>query len=69
MEILAKRLRELRVGKKLSMDKLAKELKISSSSISRWENNQVEILAIQVAMLAKYFKVSADYLLGLSDYE
>ena len=66
-EIFAERLKELRKEKGLSIQGLAKEVKIGSSSLSRWENSQADVKGIQLAILAKYFKVSADYLLGLED--
>ena len=46
---------------------LAKELKVSTASIYRWENCQAEIKAGQLILLAKFFGVSTDYLLGLED--
>lgn len=67
MEILAERLKDLREEKNLSIQALARELKVSSASIFRWENAQVDIKASQLKLLAKYFKVSTDYLLGLED--
>lgn len=58
------RLKELRTDKKLSILQLAKETKISKSSISRWENGQADIKAYQLIVLANYFGVTIDYLLG-----
>ena len=67
MEIFAERLKDLREENNLSMFALAKELKISTASIYRWENCQAEIKAGQLILLARFFGVSTDYLLGLED--
>lgn len=67
MEIFAERLKELRIEKGLSLEKLAKEVKIGSSSLCRWENCQADVKGFQLVILAKYFKVSIDYLMGLEN--
>ena len=67
MEIFSERLKELRQEKGLSIQALAKETKISSSSICRWENGQADIRGAQLVILAKYFDVTIDYLMGLED--
>ena len=53
--------------KGLSIQKLAKEVSIGSSSLCRWENCQADIKGSQLIVLARYFDVSVDYLLGLED--
>lgn len=63
----SERLKELREEKKLSIQQLAKQTGIGSSSICRWENCQADIKSMQLITLAKYFGVSTDYLLGLED--
>jgi len=68
MNLFAKRLRELRLQKKLTVEQLAKETRLSSGSISSWENNKTEPLASVIVTLSKFFNVSADYLLGVEDY-
>ena len=67
MKIFAERLKDLRTEKGLSLNELAKEIKIGSSSLCRWENCQADIKGYQLIILAKYFKVTTDYLLGLED--
>lgn len=67
MEIFAERLKELRIEKGLSIQALAKDVKIGSSSLCRWENKQADVKGSQLIILAKYFKVSTDYLLGLEN--
>lgn len=67
MEKFSERLKELRQEKGLSIQTLAKEVKISSSSLCRWENCQADIKATQLIILAGYFGVTIDYLMGLED--
>ena len=68
MSNFSERLKELRIENKLSLEDLSKAVKIGSSSLCRWENNQADIKSEQLILLAKFFKVSTDYLLGLVDY-
>ena len=67
MEILAKRLLELRKANNLRQEDAAREIGISFNSYCRYELNQRDPDAPVVAAMAKCFGVSADYLLGLSD--
>ncbi len=67
MKIFAERLKELRQEKGLSIQALAREVKIGSSSLCRWENCQADVKGSQLVILAKYFGVSIDYLMGLED--
>ncbi|MCL2255699.1 MAG: helix-turn-helix domain-containing protein [Firmicutes bacterium] len=67
MEKFAIRLKELRNESGLSSKELGKLVGVSDASIIRWENNQSTVLAIHIINLAKFFDVSADYLLGLVD--
>ena len=67
MNKFAERLKELREENNLSQRTLAKELGFSQAAIARWENN-LQTPNIDVAIIvAKYFKVSSDYLIGLED--
>ena len=67
MKIFAQRLRELRQDKHLSMKQLAKELNTTDAAISNWENEINEPKISYLVSIAKFFNVSADYLLGLED--
>lgn len=67
MNNFADRLKELRQEKGLSIQKLAKDVKIGSSSLCRWENGQADVKGSQLVILAKYFDVSIDYLMGLEN--
>ncbi|MBD5632097.1 MAG: helix-turn-helix transcriptional regulator [Clostridia bacterium] len=67
MNTFAERLKELRQEKGLSIQSLAKEVKIGSSSLCRWENGQADVKGSQLIILAKFFEVSIDYLMGLEN--
>lgn len=67
IEAFAKRLNELRKYHKLSLRKLAGEIGVSDNAIRRWEL-QLRIPNIEVlVLLANYFGVTTDYLVGLED--
>ena len=66
--IFPERLKELRLEKGLSINQLAKKLNIGAITISRWENNLRVPNIINLCVLAEFFDVSADYLIGLEDF-
>lgn len=65
----AQRLKELRLEKHLSTRDLAKEIGVTNITISRWENNKASATHEKIILLCQFFNVSADYLLGLKDFE
>ena len=67
MKIFAERLKELRLEHNLTTTQLANALGIRDSSISRWENDVVSPSVEALYDVAKYFNVTADYLIGLED--
>ncbi len=67
MEKFAERLKELRTEKGLSIQGLSKAIKIGVASICRWENQQADVKGSQLVILAKFFDVTIDYLMGLED--
>ena len=67
MEKFAERLKDLREEKGLSIQKLSKEVKIGAASLCRWENCQADVKGSQLIILAKYFEVTIDYLMGLEN--
>lgn len=67
MKIFGERLKELREEHNLSILALSKLLQISDATICRWENNKNDIKAEQLVVVAKFFGVSSDYLLGLEN--
>lgn len=67
MKDFATRLKELRIEKELSQVQLAKETGLSRSVIGYWESGKKHPTSTAIIILAKYFGVTTDYLLGVSD--
>ncbi len=67
MEILAKRLVELRSAKKQSRREVAARTGITERTYQRYENAERDPSAPVLLALADYYDVSADYLLGRTD--
>lgn len=65
--LFAERLSNLLKEHNLSKRALADKLGISATSISDWTNGKIQPTAENIYIVAKYFCVSADYLLGLKD--
>lgn len=63
----AERLKELRIEKHLSQEKLEIETKISQTAISAYERRVARPTDDVIIAFCHFFKVSADYLLGLTD--
>lgn len=66
MKHMNNRIRELRKRSGISQEMLAAELNVTQASISLYENNS-NIPVDMLVAIARYFKVSVDYLLCLSD--
>ena len=67
MYIFPERLKNLREEKRLSQSQLAKALNLSQAAISFWEDGLRVPNAQIIILLAQYFEVTSDYLLGLTD--
>lgn len=67
MDIFAQRLKDLRIEKGLSQAALGKAVNLSQSAIKQWENKTRIPNAQAVVMLARFFDVATDYLLGETD--
>ncbi|MGN1373658.1 MAG: helix-turn-helix domain-containing protein [Candidatus Coproplasma sp.] len=63
--MLNEKIKELRKSFGISQVELAKNLGVSKQCVSNWENDNVQPSVEMLVCLAKYFKVSTDYLLGL----
>ncbi len=61
------RIKALRKDKKITQNDLAKILNLTQDSISLWEKNKRLPDTPYIILLAMYFGVSSDYLLGLED--
>lgn len=60
-------LKELRLSNGLTQKELASKLGIGQSTIVGYERGEREPTINNLSLYAKYFNVSADYLLGLED--
>ncbi len=61
------RLKELRCSRGLTQEGLANEIGTSQQTISRIENNEDMIPTDLLVKLAKYYHVSADYIMSLTN--
>jgi len=60
-------LKDLRTEKELSQKQLSQKVNISQSTIARWELSQTEPTASALIILADFFNVTIEQLLGLED--
>lgn len=67
MEILAKRLLDLRKEKKLSRKIVAEQIQIVERTYQRYENAEREPTASVLVALADFYGVTIDYLVGRTD--
>lgn len=61
------RLKELRLSRGMSQEKLALEIQTSQQTISRVEAGAAELAADIATRAAEYFEVTVDYVLGLTE--
>jgi len=64
----AQKLKELRIEKNVKQQDLANILGISARAVSFYENGERECDFDTLIKICKYFNVTTDYILGLSDY-
>lgn len=67
MNNFSKILKQLRLENNLTIWQLSFIIKVSDTTISRWENGINDIKSEELIKLAKFFNVTTDYLLGLED--
>lgn len=67
MKLFCEKFKDLRKENNLSVAKLGKVLSVSSSTVTRWENGVISPSIDHLYNICRYFKVSADYLIGLED--
>lgn len=65
--IFAERLSALKIEKGLNNKQLEGELKLGNGTVGKWEKQKSLPSAECLVLLAKYFGVTTDYLLGLED--
>lgn len=65
--MLCNNIKELRISRGISQVKLAEELGVTKQSVSNWENDNIQPSIDMLIKISKFFSVSTDYLLGLTD--
>ena len=65
--IFCERLKELRIEKGVGQVELSKAINVSKGIISLWENGLREPKLSNLIVLAQFFGVSIDYLVGLEN--
>jgi len=60
-------IKDLREDADLTQQEIAKLLNVSQATYSRYESGELDIPSASLIALAKFYKTSVDYLLGLSD--
>ncbi len=61
------RFKELRLKSQLTQALLSDHLNVNDRTIRRYESGEIQPTAPAIIKIAKYFEVSVDYLLGLTD--
>ena len=61
------RIRDLREDNNLTQSEVAKYLHIKQNTYSQYENEQRQLPLSCLIALAKFYKTSTDYILGLTD--
>ena len=67
LELFAFRVKKLRKARKLSQQGLAEVLGLTQTAISGIESGLRGTIIEKLILLAQFFEVSTDYLLGLKD--
>jgi transcriptional regulator with XRE-family HTH domain len=65
--MMYQRLRDLREDRDLTQQDLADLLKVSQTTYSRYESGALDIPSTSLIKLARFYKTSVDYLLGLTN--
>lgn len=60
-------IKELRESQEMSQYELARALQVSQSAVAKWELGKTEPTSSALIAIARFFNVSADYLLELED--
>ncbi len=65
--MVADRIKQLRISNNMTQTDLARKLNITRSSVNTWEMGISTPSTTYIVELSQLFKVSTDYLLGLSN--
>lgn len=69
IKIYIPRLKEIRTDKDISQQQIAEYLKITQQQYSLYESGQRDLPIKLLVELSKYYQLSTDYILGLSNTE
>lgn len=61
------KLKQIRKEKNIKQEDLGKLLNVGGTTISNWENNITQPSIEQIVEIAKFFNVSTDYLMGITE--
>ena len=64
---IGNKIKTLREKKGLTQLELSKDLNVVRQTVAQWENQERDLKTGAIISLAKYFNVSTDYLLGLTE--
>ena len=65
---IQERLKDLRIERKLTLEQLAEQTGISKSALGKYETEEYKDMSpFNLVTLAKFYGVSTDYLLGLTE--
>lgn len=67
MRIYCERIKDLRTENGLSLLALSEKTNIPRATLSRLESGRTDIKGDQLIALSNFYKISADYILGLED--
>lgn len=62
-----RRIRDLREDRDMNQEQVAKILRVSQSTYSRYESGYLDVPSEVLIALSKLYAVSVDYILGLTD--
>lgn len=65
--MIGNRIRELRKNLNMSQEALAEKIGTTQQAVSRMETNAYDIPSDLLIQISKYFNVTTDYILGISD--
>ena len=68
MEVIGKRIKEIRLEQGLSQQKFGEKLSVSQDTVSLWEKGKSVPTTEFLIAIATNFDVSVDYILCLKDY-
>ena len=64
--MLNEKIKQLRQASNMTQVELANALGVSKQCVSNWENDYIQPSIEMLIKIAEFFKVTTDYLLGLS---